>query len=68
MDGDGKIDLLLYSVGKNSMDSAAVYVLFSDGSGGFTPSAMQLLSGRGWHGGSSLCSPSATSPGTARTS
>ena len=50
MDGDGKIDLLLYSVGRNSMDSAAVYVLFSDGSGGFTPSAMQLLSGRGWHG------------------
>ena len=50
MDGDGKIDLLLYSVGTNSMDSAAVYVLFSDGSGGFTPSAMQLLSGRGWHG------------------
>ena len=50
MDGDGKIDLLLYGVGRNARDSAAVYVLFSDGSGGFTPSAMQLLSGRGWHG------------------
>src|SRR5262249_44699964 len=48
VDGDGKPDLILYSVGRNNLDSAVVYVLFSDGAGGFTPSPMQLLHGRGW--------------------
>src|SRR5262249_35915272 len=50
VDGDGKADLILYSVGENQQDSALVYVFFSDGVGGCTASPMQVLHGRGWNG------------------
>jgi len=50
VDGDGKADLILYTLGQAGQDSAVVYVFFGDGMGGFTASPMQLLHGRGWNG------------------
>ena len=48
VNGDGKADLIVYTVGEDEQDSALVYVFFSDGTGGFSASPMQLLHGRGW--------------------
>src|SRR5262249_59138490 len=48
VNGDGKADLIVYTVGQDEQDSALVYVFFSDGTGGFSASPMQLLHGRGW--------------------
>lgn len=49
VDGDGRADVMLVDAGQGGMDSGGVYVLFSDGAGGFTPSGMQIMHGRGWN-------------------
>jgi hypothetical protein len=52
VNGDGKVDLLLYALSPpfdtRSLNSGVVHELLSDGSGGFSVSPLQVLSGRLW--------------------
>jgi hypothetical protein len=50
VNGDGRIDLLLTSVGSRGTDAGLVYELLSNGDGRFTLGPMQILRGRGWLG------------------
>src|SRR5262249_35956628 len=72
VDGDGKADLILYSVGENQQDSALVYVFFSDGVGGFTasprPPRCRCSTAAGAMGSDPSASPSAILRGMARPS
>lgn len=52
VNGDGKVDLLLYALSPpfdtRSLNSGVVHEHLSDGSGGFSVSPLQVLSGRLW--------------------
>jgi hypothetical protein len=54
VNGDGKVDLLLYSLSPpydgRSLNSGVVHELLSDGSGSFSVSPLQVMSGSLWKG------------------